>query len=480
MKKMNLRQSAVRLTVGLLCLGAGAALQPALQAQALGEAELQTLRQSFDKDASTRAIQNVLTQDANIKANALNRERQGKIDHFFKYRVDVKGITDQKRSGRCWMFTSLNTLRPLVMKKYNLDAFDFSHNYLYFYDMLEKSNLFLENMIRTADRDQDDREVVTFFQNPVNDGGVWNLYYNVASKYGLVPAEVMPETEHANATSQMVSLLNERLRKGGMEIRKAAAQAAADQLDAAPTETVLRNIKMATLKDVYRILSLCLGEPPVTFTWRYKTKDGDIKALTDYTPMRFYEEVVPADFTPDQYVMIMHDPTRPYYQMYDIANYRNTYEGLNWVYLNLPLEDIKKAALASIKANEPLYTSSDVTKQFQSDAGLLDTMLYDYNSLFGVDFTMEKKDRILSRQSGSAHAMLLIGCDTDGKDNPVKWEFENSWGANAGHNGYLTFTDGWFNEYMFRFVINKKYLDSKALKALKTTPEALPVWDYMF
>ncbi|MDE5606589.1 MAG: hypothetical protein K2I68_04740, partial [Bacteroidales bacterium] len=235
---MNLRQSAVRLLAGLLCLGAGAAVQPALQAQALGETELQTLRQSFDKDASTRAIQNVLTGDANIKANALNRERQGKIDHFFKYRVDLKGITDQKRSGRCWMFTSLNTLRPSVMKKYNLDAFDFSHNYLYFYDILEKSNLFMENMIRTADRDQDDREVVTFFQNPVNDGGVWNLYYNVASKYGLVPAEVMPETEHANATSQMVSLVNERLRKGGMEIRKAAAQAAADQLDAAPTETV--------------------------------------------------------------------------------------------------------------------------------------------------------------------------------------------------------------------------------------------------
>ena len=477
MKRQSLRKSAARLVAGLLCLGAGAAVQPALRAQALGQTELQTLQQSFGKDASTRAIQNVLTQDANIKANALNRERQGKIDHFFKYRADVKGITDQKRSGRCWMFTSLNTLRPGVMKQYNIDAFNFSHNYLYFWDMLEKSNLFLENMIRTADRDQDDREVVTFFQNPVNDGGVWNLYYNLASKYGVVPAEVMPETEHSNATSQMVSLVNERLRKGGMQIRKAAAQAAeAGRPDAA----ALRTIKMATLKDVYRILSLCLGEPPAQFTWRYKTKDGEIKALENYTPMRFYQEVVPADFTPDTYVMIMHDPTRPYYQVYDIANYRNTYEGLNWVYLNLPAEEIKKAALASIKAGEPMYTSSDVGKQFQSDAGLLDPSLYDYNSLLGVDFSMDKKDRSLSRQSGSAHAMLLIGCDTDAKDQPVKWEFENSWGPNAGHNGYLTFTDAWFDEYMFRFVINKKYLDNKALKALKTTPVALPVWDYMF
>lgn len=464
--------STVALAILIACSPVKAQQSAIKERQTIGSAELIELQKSFVLDPSSKAIQNVLTNDANIKTNALNREMQGKIDHYFKYKVAVKGITDQKKSGRCWMFTSLNVIRPTIAKKYGVKEFEFSHNYLYFWDMLEKSNLFLENMIKTASRDMDDREVVFYFSSPVNDGGVWNLYYNVASKYGLVPAEVMPETEHSNNTSQMVSLLNERLRKGGMDIRKEAAKG--------KDTTALRQVKKQTLKDVYRILSLCLGQPTTEFTWRYKTDSGQIKSLENYTPMQFYKEVVPEQYAPENYVMIMNDPTREYYKIYEIQNYRNTYEGLNWKYLNLPSADIKKAALLSIKANEAMYASCDVGKQIQVDAGLLDPDLYDYNSLFGVDFKMDKKDRILSRQSGSSHAMALVACDVDDKENPIKWQFENSWGAKAGHEGYLTFTDKWFGEYMFRIVINNKYLDAKALKTLKTEPILLPVWDYMF
>ena len=175
---------------------------------------------SFQKDASTKAIQNVLTNDKNIRDNALNREIQGKIDHYFKYRVKVQGITDQQSSGRCWMFTSMNVLRPSIIEKYNLTGFDFSHNYLYFWDMFEKSNLFLENMISTANKPMDDRDVTFMFQAPVGDGGVWNLYYNLGEKYGVVPKSVMPETAHSNNTSAMGALLNERLRKGGWNFGK--------------------------------------------------------------------------------------------------------------------------------------------------------------------------------------------------------------------------------------------------------------------
>ena len=441
-------------------------------AQAVSEKDLQEIQGSFKKDASTKAIQNILTNDKSIRDNALNRDLQGKIDHFFKYRVNVKGITNQQSSGRCWMFTSMNVLRPLVMEKYNLNQFDFSHNYLYFWDIFEKSNLFLENIIATAARPMDDREVTEYFKSPVGDGGVWNLYYNAAQKYGVVPQEVMPETAHSNNTSQMTGVINEKLRLGGYTLRELAAQG--------KKAKELRAEKNNVLKDVYRILALCLGEPPHQFTWRYKTKKGEIKELANYTPQQFYKEITPADYSPDNYIMVMNDPTREYYKVYEIQNYKNTIEGINWIYLNLPNEDLKAAALASIKNNEPLYASCDVGKQFNRETGILDPEMFDYESLLGVKLDMDKKARILTRQSGSAHAMTIIGCDTDENDKPVKWEFENSWGDKSGHNGYLTFTDKWFDEYMFRAVLHKKYLNEKALQALKSKPVQLPVWDYMY
>lgn len=441
-------------------------------AQAVSEKDLQEIQGSFKKDASTKAIQNILTNDKSIRDNALNRDLQGKIDHFFKYRVNVKGITNQQSSGRCWMFTSMNVLRPLVMEKYNLSQFDFSHNYLYFWDIFEKSNLFLENIIATAARPMDDREVTEYFKSPVGDGGVWNLYYNAAQKYGVVPQEVMPETAHSNNTSQMTGVINEKLRLGGYTLRELAAQG--------KKAKELRAEKNNVLKDVYRILALCLGEPPHQFTWRYKTKKGEIKELANYTPQQFYKEITPADYSPDNYIMVMNDPTREYYKVYEIQNYKNTIEGINWTYLNLPNEDLKAAALASIKNNEPLYASCDVGKQFNRETGILDPEMFDYESLLGVKLDMDKKARILTRQSGSAHAMTIVGCDTDENDKPVKWEFENSWGDKSGHNGYLTFTDKWFDEYMFRAVLHKKYLNEKALQALKSKPVQLPVWDYMY
>lgn len=451
-----------------------------LSAQTLTSEVIKEVQQSFDRDAAaTVAMQNILTATADIKSAALSHANEGAVDHLFKYKADVSGITDQQRSGRCWLFTSTNQLRPLVMKKYNLASFNFSNNYCYFWDIFEKANLFLENVIATADRDFDDRAVVTFFRAPVADGGVWNLFYNVVEKYGIVPASVMPETANSNNTSQMLSILSERLRKAGYEIREASAVPAKGKKAVAQRADKVFAIKMAALKDVYRVLALCLDEPPAEFTWRYQTKDGKIESLSS-TPLDFWKEIRPADFGADSYIMIMNDPTREYYKRYEIDNYRNTYEGINWVYLNLPNEDIKAAALASLKAGEPMYASCDVGKQANRATGVLDVNNYDYGSLLGIDLKMDKKARILTRQSGSSHAMLLMACDTDQNDVPTKWQFENSWGPAAGHNGYLTFTDEWFSEYMFRVVINKKYLDAKALEALNTKPVMLPVWDYMF
>jgi bleomycin hydrolase len=443
-----------------------------VSAQTISKSELAEIQGSFVKDASTIALQNILTNDKNIKTKALNHAKvTNPVDHYFKYRVDIKGITDQKSSGRCWMFTSMNVFRPDVINQLNVPAFDFSHNFCYFWDMFEKSNLFLENVIATADRDMQDRDVEFFFKSPIGDGGVWNLFYNIAEKYGVVPKQVMPETEHSNNTGQMSSILRERLRVGGYQLRE--MYAAGSKIEA------LRAEKINILKDVYRVLALCLGEPPTEFSWRYKDNNGQIQVLTS-TPLEFYKSIVPENYNPETYVMIMNDPTREYYKVYDISNYRNTYEGLNWVYLNLPNEDIKAAALASLKNNEPMYASCDVGKQYNSETGILDVGTYDYESLFGINLKMDKKARILTRQSGSAHAMSIVGCDTDANDVPIKWEFENSWGPASGNKGFLTFTDKWFDEYLFRIVINRRYLDAKAIKALDSKPILLPPWDYMF
>ncbi len=460
----------LKISILALCLYSSSLMA---QSGAITESDLKEIKSAFVKDDATRALSNAIGSTNNIKALSLNRDVAGTVDHNFKYKVDLnRTITNQQSSGRCWMFTSMNVLRPQLVKQYNLNSFDFSQNFNYFWDLFEKSNLFLENIIETSDRDMDDREVVSYFQSPIDDGGVWNHFFNVSQKYGVVPKSVMPETVHSNNTSSMQTVLRERLRKGGYDIRVAAQEGS--------NKKELEALKISVMKDIYRVLAYCLGEPPTSFDWKYVDASGDVQVVEGLTPTKFFEDIVPENYTPDNYIMIMNDPTRPYYQVYDIKNYRNTEEGTNWVYLNLPNEDIKKAALSSIKGNDPMYASCDVGKQYNSTEGVLAMDMYDLESLFGIDLSMDKKARILSRHSGSAHAMLLVACDTDKDEVPVKWRFENSWGAANGDNGYLTFTDGWFDEYLFRIVIKQEYLDDKAKKALDSKSIKLPVWDYMF
>lgn len=367
--------------LGAMAISAGA--------QQITETDLKDIQSSFVMDASTKALQNIITNDANLRKLSLNRDIQGETDHYFKYKVDVKGITDQQQSGRCWMFTSMNVLRPSVMKQFNIKEFDFSHNYNYFWDMFEKSNLFLENAIATAGHDMLERDVEFYFRTPVGDGGVWNLFYNIAEKYGVVPQNIMPETAHSNNTTQMRSVLNECLRTGGYELRT--------MVNSKKSKKEITEAKKNILKDVYRILSLCLGNPPSQFEWRYETSDGEIKTLKT-TPKEFYNMIKPENYNPESYVMIMNDPTREYYKVYEIANYRNTYEGVNWVYLNLPNDVIKKAAISSIKANEAMYASCDVA-MYNSADGVCHPEMFDYSSLFGVKLDMDKKPEFLQEKA---------------------------------------------------------------------------------
>lgn len=432
---------------------------------------LTQIKKAYDvNDPNTRAITNALTH-VDAKKIAENNQFEGKLDHYFKYKVDVSGITDQKSSGRCWMFTSLNLLRPKVQKQLNVAEFEFSQNYLYFFDLLEKANLFMENVAATAAKPMDDRKVEWYFKSPIDDGGTWAGFVNLIDKYGLVPKSAMPETNSSSNTSAMGSILKTKLREDGLILRTLIASKAKPE--------VVESKKVELLGEIYRILALNLGEPPTEFSWRYKSKDGSISNLDTYTPISFYHKVLP-DFKVGEYVMLMNDPTRPYYQLYDIENYRNAQDGINWRYINLPVEELKEIALKSIKNNEAVYGGVDVGKFLNSSDGISALENFDYEALYGVKFGMNKAQRILTGESGSSHGMAIVAVDVDSNEKPTKWQFENSWGSASGHNGYLTFTDAWFSEYMFRMVALKKFIKPEILKVLDQKATILPPWDPMF
>jgi bleomycin hydrolase len=285
-----------------------------------------------------------------------------------------------------------------------------------------------------------------------------------------VPKDVMPETYNSEKTSTMQKLIKRKLREDGIRLRKMTADGASYDF--------LQKKKIEMLGDIYRMLVVSLGEPPVEFSWRYKDKDGNITPEKEYTPKSFYNEVIGVDMS--EYVLFMDDPTRPYYKLYEIEYDRNMHEGRNWKFVNLPASEIKAFALESLKNNEAMYFSCDVGKQLNSDYGTLDLNNYDYESLFGVKFGMNKKERVQAFDSGSSHGMALVGVDVNEKEEITKWLLENSWGSKSGHNGYLAMTDDWFDQYMFRVVINKKFVDEKTLKILKQKAKKLPPWDPMF
>ncbi len=435
----------------------------------LDAATIKEIQSSFKRTSTDKALENAVTHNA-IRNLAKNRENEGKVNHLINTKVKTHGISNQRSSGRCWLYTGLNTLKPIVLEKYDIKNFEFSQTYSFFWDQFEKANLFLEIAIETADKPITDRKVEWLLKNPIGDGGQWTTFADIVQKYGVVPADAMPDTYQSKNTSMMSRMLKRKLREDALVLR--------DMVNKKAKKKELAREKIDMLKDIYRILVLSLGEPPQEFVWQYETKEGKASEAFTYTPQSFYEQIVGRDLT--QYVMFMNDPTRDYYKLYEVEFDRNLVEGANWKYINLPADEIKKMAVKSIQNNEAMYFSCDVGKQFNREEGFLDVNTYDYNDLFGVRFGMDKAARIKTFDSGSSHGMALIGVNVLPDGTTDKWLLENSWGADKGHNGYLTMTDQWFDEYMFRLVINKQYIPKEILKILDQKPILLPPWDPMF
>ena len=428
---------------------------------------LQEIRTGQTNSAAEKAARNALALNP-IAELATNAENLAMIDTHFSHRVRTKGITDQHQSGRCWLFTGLNVLRAKMIDDLDLPSLEFSQNYLFVYDQLEKSNLFLQGVIDTKHLPMDDRQVEWLFKNPLNDGGQFTGVSNLVMKYGVVPAEVMPENYQSNNTTQVGNLLKLKLREFGLTLR--------EQKDRRSTVA----LKTEMLKQIYSMLVRAYGVPPTEFEWTRHDKDGNPIETKRYTPQSFYKEYFGDIDLEKNFVMVMNDPTREYHKVYEIEYDRHVYDGDNWVYLNLPIEEVKALAIASIKDNTAMYFSCDVGKYLLSKKGTLDINNFDYESLMGVEFPMNKEQRVRTFASGSSHAMTLIAVDLDEEGNPKKWMVENSWGANSGWKGNLIMTDEWFEEYMFRVVIDKKYIPAETLKLLEQKPVMLPSWDPMF
>lgn len=427
------------------------------------------LRANWTNTPTDRALRNAISQ-SDISTLARNAENAGAVDQTFSDRVNSKGVTNQRSSGRCWLFTGLNVLRARMMERHNLPKLELSQNYNFFYDQLEKANLFLQTIIDTSNKPMDDKTVEWLFKNPLSDGGQYTGFSENVMKYGVVPAEVWPETYSSNNTSQMRRLLSLKLREDGLELRRMASEGAKGK--------AMEQRKEAMLGEIYRMLALTLGVPPTEFEWTRKDASGKVIERKRYTPQEFYAEYCGDDLR-GNYVMLMNDPTRPYYKVYEIDLDRHTYDGDNWTYLNVPVEDIKAAAIKSIKDSVMMYFSCDVGQSLDRTRGLLDPENFSYGDLFGTTFGMDKADRIRTFASASSHAMTLMAVDLDKDGKPTRWMVENSWGPGA-NDGHLVMTDKWFDEYMFRLVVNKKYIPENLLKLMNQKPVMLPAWDPMF
>ena len=406
---------------------------------------LKQLEGSYTGTPAEKALRNAIS-NVGIAKMAVNQENAGAKDKHFGIEIKNTGITDQKSSGRCWLFTGLNVLRGRAMKKLDTKDFVLSQCYLFFFDQLEKSNLFLQGIIDTRKQPIDSEMVRWLFQHPLSDGGTYTGVADLATKYGVVPADIMPETYVSNSTSEFCGHLKRKLREFGITLR--------EKSEAGMGEKQLQALKVEQLGTVYRMLVMAYGVPPTKFTWKDKT----------YTPQEFFKAycIEDGEDLNKDYVMLMNDPSRPFGKV------------------NLPIEELENIAIASLKDSCQMYFSCDVGKFLDRNVGIADINNFDYGSLLGTTFGMNKKQRIETFDSGSTHAMTLMAVDLDSQGKAKKWKVENSWGSDSGQNGYIIMTDEWFREYMFRVVVNRKFCPESVLELLKQKPIRLPAWDPMF
>ena len=432
------------------------------------EAQIEEFRKSFDSDPSATVAQNAVS-NADLSTLALRRDLVQNMDFSFSTKLDEWSATNQRRSGRCWLFATLNLFRVGAMKKMNVKNFEFSQAHIHFWDKLERANHFLEAILETSDRPVDDRTNHILLSNPIGDGGQWNMATNLIRKHGLVPMSAYPESHSSSSTRSMNTVLKDILRTTASEIRGI--------LDDGGSENEARKHKEERMKEIWRVLCIHLGTPPEKFDWQWRDKDKEFHRKGTMTPLEFVDEYVEVDW--EDYICIVNDPRNEYYRTYTVDFLQNVAGGPPVVYLNVPSDEMKDITQRLLEDGIPVWMGCDVGKNMARKRGLWDADLYDLKGLYGIQFGMEKADRLRFGQTMMTHAMLFTGVDVvDGK--PRRWRVENSWGSeDSGEKGFYTMNDNWYDEHMFEIAAPKDYLTDEMKSGLKGDPIVLPAWDPM-
>ncbi|MBQ1292361.1 MAG: C1 family peptidase [Lachnospiraceae bacterium] len=433
--------------------------------------DLQRFEADFDAERANVVAMNAVTKNGicdaaeNVKAAPDNL-------HAYSVMVEAGDACNQKKSGRCWMFASLNVMRLKVMDKLNLKNMELSQNYPLFYDKLEKSNYFLENILDTLDEPLSGRVVAYLLQDPIGDGGQWDMFRSLVAKYGVVPKDIYPDTAVSVETMQLRKYLTTKLRGFACELREAAA--AGESMEA------LRGRKDAMMETVYRMLCISLGKPPVRFTWETRDKDGKFVRVSDITPQEFYEKYVGFDL--DNLVTAINAPTqdKPYGRTYTVQYLGSVREGKYPVkYLNLPMDDLRAIAIAMLKDGRPVWFGSDVGQFSNRKAGILSLDAYNLGGLFDTEFPMSKAQRLDYGESLMTHAMVLTGVDLDEDGKPIRWKVENSWGDESGDKGFFVMSDEWFGEFAYQILLDRSYFSAEQNAQFDAEPILLAPWDPM-
>ena len=432
--------------------------------------EIQAFDKAFEADRANRVAMDAVVNNGLLKT-AKNRAAVSRDVHEYSIHFEQGDITSQKSSGRCWMFAALNTFRFKMIHELNMKTFELSQAYPFFYDKLEKSNYLLESILETLDEPTDGRLISYLLQAPVGDGGQWDMFCNLVEKYGLVPKSAYPESTISSASREMNVYLTELLRGDACILRRMHGEGAS-------TEELYAK-KNEMLQDIYRMLCICLGQPPKTFDFEYTDKDGNYHKECGLTPKSFYEKYVGINLS--DYVSLINAPTKdkPYGRSYSVSFLGNVKEGRIVRYLNLPVEELKKAAIAQLKDGEPVWFGCDVGKRSERESGIMDLSIYNLEQLLGTRFGMTKAERLDYGQSQMTHAMVFQGVNLDENGKPNRWRVENSWGEDPGKKGYYLMTDEWFDEYLYQIVVNRKYLTKEQLEAYEAEPKMLAPWDPM-
>ena len=437
----------------------------------ISKTNIKSFQKSFNNNSAHKISRNALTR-TNMLDVAMNWDSFSKVDHTFSHKInnEMKKVTNQKSSGRCWGFAGLNLMRLSLCKKYNLDTFEFSQNYFMFCDKLEKANYFLENILSTLDESFDSRIMMWLLSEPIQDGGQWDMFVNLMEKYGAMPKSVMPESYQSSQSYMMNRLITRKLRENAYTLRQGSAKGLKIE--------DLRKLKEEMMNIIYQMLCINLGTPPDSFNWQIVNKKKQFKKYDNLTALDFFQNYIDIDLKDK--VCLIHCPmsNKSMNEHYSVSYLGNVVGGKNISYANVEIDVIKKAASKSIMSNEAVWFGCDVGKMFHRDLGVMDMDLYDYDLLFNTKFLMDKKTKLEYGDSIMTHAMLLTAVDMQGKES-IKWRIENSWGDKGGDKGYLLMTDKWFDEYTYEVVVDKKYIPKKILEIFNKKPTYLKPWDPM-